>query len=385
MEALRQALDALAEESTLDKLLGRVLGVMSKRLGAQGVSLWLRDDSSDLPVFHLSFQNGRIRRRPDANHPVMGNPAYWLEHPMGQEMLRTKRAVVCEDIERDPRVAPYRQYFQAQGTRTLLAVPLLVAGRVIGLISIRCARRRRYRAEEIELAQAIAHQATLAIELTRTAEQGRKAAVLRERNRLARDIHDTLAQTFIGIIVQMEAAEDAALRGKTLEATKHLRRAARLAREGLTEARRSVRALRPQALEEGNLLAALNRLLLQMTPGSRLKGELVLSGKPRELPLVVEESLLRIGQEALANTLRHSQADRCCLRLRFRPNEVRFEVQDNGRGFNLATTKEGVGLWGMRERVARLGGQLLIDSAARRGTRILVAVPDRPRCPEPLS
>lgn len=378
MEALRQALDALAEESTLDKLLGRVLGVMSERLGAQGVSLWLRDGSSDLPVFHLSFQRGRIRTRPDANHPVMENPAYWRENPIGQEMLRTKRAVVCEDVERDGRVAPYRDYLLAQGTRTLLAVPLLVAGRVIGLISIRCARPRRYRAEEIELAQAIAHQATLAIELTRAAEQGRKSAVLQERNRLARDIHDTLAQSFIGIIVQMEAAEDAAVRGATCEATNHLRRAAKLAREGLTEARRSVRALRPHALEEGSLQAALEALLQQMTPGLRLRGELAVSGKPRQLPLELEESLLRIGQEALTNTLRHSHANRCRLRLVFREDQVRFEVHDNGRGFDITTTKDGVGLWGMKERVARLGGQMLIESAARQGTRILVTVPDPP-------
>ncbi|MCX6927199.1 MAG: GAF domain-containing protein [Verrucomicrobia bacterium] len=171
VEALRQALDALAEEPALDTLLGRILRFLSRRLGAAGASLWLRDETTGLPVFHIAFQGGRICTRPDADHPVREDPAYWQDNPMGQEMLRTKRAVVCEDVQRDPRFAAQRRYFRAQCIRTLLAVPLLLAGRVIGLASIRCNRPHLYRAEEIELAQALAHQATLTIQLTRLMEQ----------------------------------------------------------------------------------------------------------------------------------------------------------------------------------------------------------------------
>ncbi len=379
VEALRQALDALAEESALDKLLGRILRVMSRRMGAAGVSLWLRDETTELPVFHLSFENGQLCTRPDANHPVRENPAYWQENPMGRELLLTKRAVVCEDVEQDARLGAQREYLMAQGIRTVLAVPLLLAGRVIGLVSIRCTRPRKYRAEEIELAQALAHQATLAIQLTRLAEQSRQAAVLEERNRMAREIHDTLAQGFTGIIVQLEAAEDATLRGKAVEAGKHLRRVSKLAREGLAEARRSVQALRPQALEDRNLLAALDRLIHQMTPGSGLRAELGYVGPPRPLAPALEESLLRIGQEALTNTLKHAGADRFCVRLVFGPSEVSLEVSDNGRGFDPSRTNGGFGLTGMKERVSHLGGQLTIESAPGQGTRILVALPDSAR------
>jgi signal transduction histidine kinase len=365
-------------ESALDKLLGHVLCLMSQRLGAQGVSLWLRDRASELPVFHLSFKEGRIATEPEADHPVVENRAYWQESPMGQELLRTKKAVLCDDVEHDPRVAAWRDYLRAQGTRTVLAVPLLAGGRVIGLISLRCARPRAYQAQEMELAQALAHQATLAIELTRLAEQSRQAAVFEERNRLARDIHDTLAQGFTGIIVQLEAAEDAMLRGETLEANGHLRRIGKLARQSLAEARRSVQALRPQALEEGNLAAALERLLHQMTPGSGLQAQFSLAGCQRPLPPEWEENLLRIGQEALTNTLKHAQASRFVARLVFAAHGVRLEIQDDGRGFEVATKNGGLGLTGMKERVARLGGRLTLRSAPGQGTRIRVALPDHP-------
>ncbi|MCX6927198.1 MAG: sensor histidine kinase [Verrucomicrobia bacterium] len=193
---------------------------------------------------------------------------------------------------------------------------------------------------------------------------------------MARDIHDTLAQGFTGIIMQLEAGEDALLRGETVEAGDHLRRVAKLAREGLAEARRSVQALRPQTLEDRNLRAALERLINQMTPGSGLRAEVICGGRPRPLGPEVEESLLRIGQEALTNTLKHARADHFRVRLAFGENEVRLEVADNGCGFDPAVGKRGFGLMGMKERVARLGGRLTIKSGFGQGTTILAALPD---------
>jgi PAS domain S-box-containing protein len=375
VEALKQALDALAEESALDKLLGRILGVMSRRMGAAGVSLWLKDETTALPVFRLSFEQGKLCTRPEANHPVRENPAYWQENPIGRELLRTKQPVVCADVKQDARVGAQRQYLIAQGIRTVLAVPLLLAGQVIGLVSIRSARPRKYRAEEIELAQALAHQATLAIQLTRLAEESRQAAVLHERNRMARDIHDTLAQGFTGIILQLEAAAEATLRGDAISSAKHLRRVSKLARDSLAEARRSVQALRPQALQAGSLAAALDGLITQVTPGSGLRAELSCGGQQRPLPPEVEEALLRIGQEALTNTLKHARADRFRMRLVFAPGEVRLEASDNGCGFEPAQAKGGFGLTGMTERVSSLSGQLTIESHLGQGTSIAATLP----------
>ena len=144
---------------------------------------------------------------PDPEHPYIKDPLVLKENAVIEELLFTAGPVVCEDLETDPRIkAEWRDYLKRKGAKRFLAVPLLVGGQVKGFIGIRHGDRPPYRPEEIELAQALAHQAMLAIQLNEFAEQSRQAAVLEERNRMARDIHDTLAQGFTGVIVQLEAA-----------------------------------------------------------------------------------------------------------------------------------------------------------------------------------
>src|SRR5213080_4022219 len=131
----------------------------------------------------------------------------------------------------------------------------------------------------------------LAIQLNEFADKSRKAAILEERNRMARDIHDTLAQGFTGVIVQLEAAEDAIACSRRKEANQHLQRAGQLARQSLNEARRSVHALRPRALQGGNFWEALKGIIKNTTAGTTLHTRFELRGKLRELPLVWEENL----------------------------------------------------------------------------------------------
>ena len=164
-----------------------------------------------------------------------------------------------------PALMRFKAHLREMGVHTILFVPMLVAGRVSGFIGIRFTLKRDFRQEEIELTRALAHQATLAIQLTRLSAQSRQSAVMAERNRMARDIHDTLAQGFTGVIVQLEAVEEAMSRNQAVKASGHLNRAGELARESLREARRSVQALRPQALEEKQLSEALKDLIEKMT------------------------------------------------------------------------------------------------------------------------
>ena len=154
------------------------------------------------------------------------------------------------------------------GTKRFLRTPTLVGGQVKGFIGIRHGDRRPYRPEEIELAQALAHQAMLAIQFNEFAERSRQAAVLEERNRMARDIHDTLAQGFTGVIAQLEAVEDAITCCRRKQANRHLQRASQLARQSLNEARRSVHALRPQALQGGKFWEALKGIIKNTTAGT---------------------------------------------------------------------------------------------------------------------
>src|SRR5439155_19540978 len=147
---------------------------------------------------------------------------------------------------------------------------IFVRGKFKGFVGIRHTDRAAYRLEKINLTHALAHKVMLAIHINELADQGQRAAVFEERNRMARDIHDTLAQRFTGMIVQLEAAEDAISCGCRKEADDHLHRAGELARRSLTEARRSVHALRPQALQEHNFWDALKGIIKNTTFGTAL-------------------------------------------------------------------------------------------------------------------
>jgi signal transduction histidine kinase len=248
-------------------------------------------------------------------------------------------------------------------------------GRVRGFIGIRHGDRAPYRPEEVELAQALAHQAMFAIQLNELAEKARQAAVLEERNRMARDIHDTIAQGLMGVIIQLQAAGDATSKGFKKQARDHLQNASALARDSLNEARRSVFALRPQALEKATLWEALQRLVKNATAGTQLRTEFEVRGKWRDLPSNTEDNLLHIGQEALTNTLKYAHATRFDLRLRFKANEVQLELKDNGAGFNVRERQDGFGLKGMRERAEQMGARFNLTSGRNKGTKIVVASP----------
>jgi signal transduction histidine kinase len=250
-----------------------------------------------------------------------------------------------------------------------------VVGRVKGFIGIRHGDRPPYRPEEIELAQALAHQAMLAIQLNEFAEQSRQAAVLEERNRMARDIHDTLAQGFTGVIVQLEAGEDAIACCRRKEANEHLQRASELARQSLNEARRSVHALRPQSLQRGNFWEALKGIVKNTTAGTTLHTRFELRGKLRELPQVWQENLLHIGQEALSNALKYAHPRNFETRLICNSKDLRLELRDDGDGFRVKDRHDGSGLAGMRERVQQMGGKLKIVTARGKGTKVVVTVP----------
>jgi signal transduction histidine kinase len=248
-------------------------------------------------------------------------------------------------------------------------------GRVKGFIGIRHGDRAAYRPEEIELAQALAHQAMFAVQLNELAEKGRQAAVLEERNRMARDIHDTIAQGIMGVIVQLRAAADAASKGYRKEARDHVQNASDLARDSLNEARRSVSALRPQVLEKATFWEALQRLVKNATAGTELRAEFQIRGRYRELSQKFEDNLLHIGQEALTNTLKYAHASRFHTRLSFTSNEVRLELKDNGGGFKTHQHQDGFGLKGMRERAEQMGGRFSVTSGHNKGTKIAVILP----------
>jgi PAS domain S-box-containing protein len=201
------------------------------------------------------------------------------------------------------------------------------------------------------------------------------ASILEERNRMAREIHDTLAQAFTGILLNVGAATQVLT--DDLEATQaHLETIDELARIGLAEARRSVTALRPQLLEEGDLHSALHRLVTQMRGATDTALIYEIIGSAYPLPADVENNLLRIGQEALTNAIKYADAVEIRIELKYENTQCILHVKDDGRGFGIGSIPSvgGFGLLGISERAERIGAQLTIKSQPGQGTEIVVIV-----------
>jgi signal transduction histidine kinase len=215
------------------------------------------------------------------------------------------------------------------------------------------------------------------LESNLAAEEQQRGAIVEERTRFAREIHDTLAQGFTGILMQLNAAEQRLPPGS--DAGEYISKARDLARESLDQARRSVSALRMGVLANSTLLEAINQIGRQMVGESagksKVKFEARLEGAPYALSEPREANLLRISQEAITNAVRHSGADRISVRLAYQPGAVTLEIEDNGGGMS-DLAGGGFGVDGMRERVRQIGGQIDIRSQTERGTRILVIVPN---------
>jgi signal transduction histidine kinase len=208
--------------------------------------------------------------------------------------------------------------------------------------------------------------------------RARFTAVLDERNRMAREIHDTLAQGFVGIALQLQAVEKA-LPDAPDTANHHLSIARSMVSHSLNEARRSVWDLRSQALDESDLPTALSETAKRMTHGTQVRTEVRVVGTSRRLSGMIENNALRIAQEALTNALKHANPSQVIIELRFEPHNLTLSVEDDGRGFETAGPTAAAdghfGLHGMRERVEHVGGQLALNSSPGQGTRIVASIP----------
>ena len=220
----------------------------------------------------------------------------------------------------------------------------------------------------------VAAQIGIALENALLYRQGQARAALDERMRLARDIHDTVAQSLTGVIVHLEALDHAT--GDALAAADHRTRALDLARVGLREARLSVQGLRASALDGQDLDDALAAVVVRADASGPAAARFSVQGDAADVPAPVANELLRIGEEALTNALRHASAGHVLTSLQVTRDGVRLVVEDDGGGIDHTVSDEtGFGLLGMRERAARLGGTLSVESQPGEGTRVQVHIP----------
>jgi signal transduction histidine kinase len=207
--------------------------------------------------------------------------------------------------------------------------------------------------------------------------QARETGILDERGRMAREIHDTIAHGLTGIVTQLEAAEQA--RDRPADHARHVANALRLARESLTEARRSVDASRPEALDRADLPTALAAVADDWSAINGIPVAVTTTGDPAPLHAEIEMALLRTAQEALANVARHARATQAWLTLSYMGDVVTLDVRDDGIGFEVPAGDggrgTGFGLSAMRQRVARVAGSLAVESEVGVGTAISARVP----------
>jgi signal transduction histidine kinase len=294
---------------------------------------------------------------------------------------RSLRALRAGDLSARERAA-----WKSRGIRSVFLLPLVTPGNVrVGLLAV-ASRRRRLPRSTVRACLTVGAQVALVLENLQLVEEarraGRQTGALRERQRMAQEIHDTLAQGFTSIVMNLEAAEGV-LPPDSMRAQHHLDQARHTARESLTEARRLVWALRPEALKSATLPEALGRLTERWSKESGVIADVTVTGTPRRLSPEIETTLFRMAQEALANVRKHARASRVALTLSYMGGCVALDARDDGIGFDpcqVSTeardrTSGGFGLKGMRERVEQAGGSLSVESAPGEGSTLAVELP----------
>lgn len=274
------------------------------------------------------------------------------------------------------------------GAQSQFVYPIMVDGKLWGIFDVDdCRSPRIWSPTEIDSMRLVASalssvikreqlvEARIAAEREReSAKQAGEIAVTNERNRIARDIHDTLAQGFTGVIMQSQAAEDALQKQDTPAALHHMARGQHIAKTSLRDARRSVFALRPSVLVDQTLAQALQAQLERMAVDSIVQASMVTTGEPVEPSNLVATELLRIAQEATNNVLRHADASQIKLCLHWYSGVVELTVQDNGCGFDVKQDHPGFGMISMRERADRMQGVLRVESGLGQGTMLSIKV-----------
>jgi signal transduction histidine kinase len=374
-DTVQLALDLLVREPDIDGFFRAFIKTLVEESESHACGVWLLD-AEDRADLWMAVVGDRFYSRAEGGWDALTLPREAMSaHLAGWRGGWSETVEYEGQDERLPEAV--RAFNRDNGLSSLVATPLVASTRNLGWFVLSSGEgplcegmwRRA-------LTEAMARQATLALHQSRLAEQtlveARRQAVLEERNRLARDIHDTLAQGFAAILMQLQAAERAA---GTLPpaAARSLGTALELARTHMVEARRSVGALRPDTNGADDVGVALHRMTDLARRTSEVPIELTVEGLPA-LGGGVEREILGIAQEALTNAVRHARARKITVHASgVRGVAFRLSVADDGRGITRERHHVGFGLTSMQERAERIGASLTIVTAPRSGTEVVLA------------
>lgn len=347
-------------------VLNQVVELIQKTFGYYHVAIGLIEE--DEVVYRVGFG------------PLWDDPSFDF-HParlkVGDEGLSgwvagTGQPVLVPDVKEDPRYI----WMHNSKTRSELIVPITVKKHVIGVLDIQSDSLDNFDETDLAVMQALANQAGIAIENARLYEQAQQLAVVEERNRLARDLHDSVTQSVYSLTLLAEAGQRMIKAGDTLQVAANQQRLGEIAQQALQEMRLLVYELRPFDLKAIGLAAALEQRLEVVERRAGVEARLLIQ-EDLLLSKEIEESLYRITQEALNNALKHANATAVSVSITSLAGAVLLEVKDNGRGFEteLVGSQGGLGLLTMQERAAQVNGRLRIVSSPGEGTTICAELP----------
>ncbi|MGD8623464.1 MAG: two-component regulator propeller domain-containing protein [Anaerolineae bacterium] len=364
LEALRTTLADVTAELELPSLLQAIVERSASLLGATGGEFGLYDEASQELRIAVSYNLGR---------DYVGTCHKLGEGVMGR-VAQTGESVIIPDYQTWPGGLPL--YRHVRGT---LAAPLKVGGRLVGVFTtVTTDPERKFTPADLHLLDLFAQQAAIAIENARLYGQAQQLAVMEERQRLARDLHDSVTQALYGMTLYSEAAAQELALGQLDLVAEYLSELQDTARDAMAEMRLLIHELRPSILTEEGLVAALEARLQTVEGRSGLKTDFQVEMQGR-LPPDIEEGLYRVAQEALNNALKHARASTVRISLRHAVPEgmAILKIADDGVGFDPASVRQegGLGLSAMEERVAELGGRFSIGNGSGKGTRVQVEVP----------
>jgi signal transduction histidine kinase len=373
-EITRYTLELLVREADLDGFFRALLKTLAEEAESQIAGVWLLNEDNQCCEFWMAHFGGKVVTTGNlAEFSVERKAAAQAQHLFDYKPGWVSTIEYRSD---DPRIPEAVREFNAQHpSLSTVVAPMILASKTLGWITICTPDSIEGSWWRIALVEAIAMHAALALHKSRIYEQKRaeerRKAILEERNRLARDIHDNLAQGFGAILMQLQAAQ----REGTLppQAARNIDIAVDLARTHMVEARRSVGALRPNVSDSESLSKAIKRLaeLGQKT------GSIPIDVHVDELPRFgdgVEREVIGIAQEAITNAVRHSRAQRITIRASTVSSiGLRLSVADDGRGIPRERTSSGFGMTSMQERADRIGASLTIVTAPRSGTEVVLA------------
>jgi signal transduction histidine kinase len=261
----------------------------------------------------------------------------------------------------------------AEGIHSLLVLPIKVNEQTIGVFNVGFTRPGAITEDTARLYTALVQRAALSVENMQLFEQTKELAVIEERNRVARDLHDSAKQKAFAALAQLGAVSGI-LKSDPSNAWSHLNEAENLVYEVIQELTFLIQEMYPMALKEKGLATTLREYIFEWENRNGVMINLAIQNA-RRMPLETEQAMYRMIQEALANVARHSQADLVNVSLVYNPDIVTLTVEDNGRGFNANHKAGGMGLRIINERAESIGGQACVESEPGKGTKILITAP----------